>query len=174
MSRRSWVATQLVQLLGVVGCQTVPNSRPSPPPVPSSLTDHDAELALVMAVADRAVQPIWPLGQPITNNTLSDVVAIHVVMVPSYNRGSRSSHMRCSAYRRIVVIPGAALPISPTPWSRPALWSMALRQGQGDYKPLHTPMGGWQERCIPWGNGARTSSATTCQPCSVMVSLPGR
>jgi hypothetical protein len=132
MSRRSWVATPLVQLLGVVGCQTVPNSRPSPLPVPSSLTDHDAELALVMAVADRAVQPIWPLGQSITNNTLSDVVAIHVVMVPSYNRGSRSSHRRCSAYRRIVVIPGAALPHIPYPMvaARPVVHGIASRPGR--------------------------------------------
>jgi hypothetical protein len=44
-----------------------------------------------MAVADRAVPPTVSPGQPITNNTLSDIVAINVVMAPSHNRGSRSS-----------------------------------------------------------------------------------
>jgi hypothetical protein len=44
-----------------------------------------------MAVADRVVPPTVPRGQPITNNTVSDIVAINVVMAPSHNRGSRSS-----------------------------------------------------------------------------------
>jgi hypothetical protein len=91
MSRRSWVVPQFTHWLCVAGCQTVPNISPSPILVPGSLTDHDVELALFMAVADRAVPPIVTSGQPITNNTLSDIVAIHVVMAPSLDRGSRSS-----------------------------------------------------------------------------------
>jgi hypothetical protein len=91
MSRRSLVPTQFVLLLCLVGCQTVPNISPSPIPVPSSLTDHDVEFAILIAVADRAIPPTLPPGQPITNNTLSDIVAINVVMAPSHNRGSRSS-----------------------------------------------------------------------------------
>src|SRR5882724_12321993 len=59
----------------------------------------------------------------------------------------------------------------PCPMARPALWSMALRKGRGDHKPLHTPMGGRRELFSPWGNCARNLSATTCQPCSVMVPL---
>ena len=91
MSRMAWVATQLVLLLCVVGCQTVPNMSPSPIPVPSSLTDHDVELAILMAVADRAVPPTVPPGQRITDNMLSDIVAIQVVIAPSHNRSSRAN-----------------------------------------------------------------------------------
>ena len=41
--------------------------------------------------------------------------------------------------------------------------------------PIHTPMGSRQELFSPCGgNFVRNSSATTCQPCSVMVPLPGR
>jgi hypothetical protein len=92
MSRMAWVATQLVLLLWVVGCQTVPNISPSPILVPSSLTDHDVELAILMAVADRAVAPTVPPGQRITDNRLSDIVAINVVMVPTQNRSRRSTY----------------------------------------------------------------------------------
>jgi hypothetical protein len=91
MSRRSWVVPQFAHWLCVAGCQTAPNISPPSIAVPGSLTDHDVELALFMAVADRAVPPIVTSGQPITNNTLSDIVVIHVVMAPSLDRGSRSS-----------------------------------------------------------------------------------
>ena len=91
MSRRVWDATQLVLWLWLVGCQTVPNISPAPIPVPSSLTDHDVELAIFMAVADRAVPPTVPPGQRITDNILSDIVATQVVMAPSHNRSRRST-----------------------------------------------------------------------------------
>jgi hypothetical protein len=89
MSLRSWVVPPFAHWLCVAGCQTVPNISPPSISVPSSLTDHDVELALLRAVADRAVPPPVTPGQPITNNTLSDIVAIHVVTAPSLDRGSR-------------------------------------------------------------------------------------
>jgi hypothetical protein len=49
------------------------------------------------------------------------------------------------------VWPEQSCVMSPVQWSQPALWSMALRKGRSDHKPLHTPMGGRQELVIPWG-----------------------
>jgi hypothetical protein len=49
------------------------------------------------------------------------------------------------------VWPEQSCTMSPAQWSRPALWSMALRKGRGDHKPLHTPMGSRRELFSPWG-----------------------
>jgi len=44
-------------LMCLVACSTVRNVSPPPIAVPNKLTENDVELAILMAIADRAVSP---------------------------------------------------------------------------------------------------------------------
>ena len=58
----------------LVACTTVQNVSPPPISVPSKLTENDVELAILMAIADRAAPPKLAPGEKVTDNVLSSVI----------------------------------------------------------------------------------------------------
>lgn len=67
-----FLATSLCVCL--VACTTVQNVSPPPISVPSKLTENDVELAILMAIADRAVPPKLGPGEKATDSVLSAVI----------------------------------------------------------------------------------------------------
>src|SRR5215467_8108312 len=55
-------------------CSTVQNVSPPPISVPSKLTENDTELAILMAITDRAVPPKLAPGEKVTDSVLSAVI----------------------------------------------------------------------------------------------------
>jgi hypothetical protein len=60
-------------LMCLVACSTVRNVSPPPIAVPNKLTENDVELAILMAIADRAVSPKLTAGEKVTDSHLSMV-----------------------------------------------------------------------------------------------------
>src|SRR4030095_801968 len=60
-------------LMCLVACATVRNVSPPPIAVPNKLTENDVELAILMAIADRAVSPKLTAGEKVTDRHLSMV-----------------------------------------------------------------------------------------------------
>jgi hypothetical protein len=61
----------------------VQNVTPPPIAVPNKLTENDVELAILLAIADRAVPPKFTPGEKVTDNLLS------AVNDPASNRARR-------------------------------------------------------------------------------------
>jgi hypothetical protein len=60
-------------LMCLVACSTVRNVSPPPIAVPNKLTENDVELAILLAIADRAVSPKLTPGEKVTDSLLSAV-----------------------------------------------------------------------------------------------------